>query len=287
MIGERHELCDHDPARLEREGERRGGGDAGEGQDARARELGEVHRPHSARLPALGRDCQRGEHGDARRDALDRLDDGRRLPKGRRPGGHDQAGARERGERLAQGPGGQEPAVAPRVRRARHDDLEVLRQRPVLERVVEHDRAHAEALDGALRRLVAVAADEDRHAGQPTREKERLVAGLLRVQPDGRRVGDDLDAAAPPAVAAAHDGGTVAEDRERLHGDLDRRRLARATDGQVADRDHGTADRARLQHAAPVEPLPRAEKPAVAPARRRQEAPRPASEALLPAAREP
>ncbi len=159
---------------------------------------------------------------------------------------------------------------------------------------VRRVRAHQHGLPAERRLEHVVAArrdeapaDEDRHAGQATRQKERLVAGLLRVQPDGRRVGDDLDAAAPPAVAAAHDGGTVAEDRERLHGDLDRRRLARAPDGQVADRDHGTADRTRLQHAASVEPLPRAEKPAVAAARRRQEAPRPASEALLPAAREP
>ena len=68
---------------------------------------------------------------------------------------------------------------------------------------------------------------------------------------------------------------------------LDDGRFAGPPDGQVADRDHGTADRARLQHPASVEPLPRAEKPAVAAARRRQEAPRPASEALLPAAREP
>jgi len=114
----------------------------------------------------------------------------------------------------------------------------------VLERVVEHDRRDAEALDGEPRRRVAVAADDDRHPGQATREEERLVAGFLRVEPDRRRIGNDVDPAGAPAVAAAHDGGPVAEGGERLDGDLDRRRLARAADGQVADRDHGAADRA-------------------------------------------
>src|SRR5439155_677582 len=109
-------------------------------------------------------------------------------------GGDDQVRAAERCERLSQRPRRQELAIAPRVLRARHHDLEVFLERAVLERVVEDDRGDAEPVEREARRVVAVRAHDHRHARQATREQEWLVARLLGVEPDRRRVSDDPDA---------------------------------------------------------------------------------------------
>src|SRR3990167_7112523 len=63
----------------------------------------------------------------------------RREPPGKRPPVPPRARPLERRERLAQRAPRKEPAVAPRVAPGDHDDLEVLRQRPVLESVVEDE----------------------------------------------------------------------------------------------------------------------------------------------------
>src|SRR3990172_8081651 len=56
--------------------------------------------------------------------------------------------------------------------------------------------------------------------------------------------------------AAAHPRGAAAEGRERGHGDLDRRGLARAADREVADGAHWNGESARLQDAPRLHPLP-------------------------------
>src|SRR2546426_7702724 len=126
-------------------------------------------------------------------------------------------------------------------------------------------------------------ADDHRHAGQAPRQEERLVARLLGVEPDRRRVGDDLDATGPAAVAATDDRGPVPEVGQRLDGDLHRRRLAGAADDQVADGNDGYRERARLEDAARVEPLARAEETTVSLARGAEEPRRALREPLLPA----
>src|SRR5436309_2883066 len=56
----------------------------------------------------------------------------------------------------------------------------------------------------------------------------------------------------------------MAELHERAHRELDGRRLAGAAHREVAHRHHGHAEPAALEHAARVEPVARAEEPAIA-----------------------
>jgi len=81
----------------------------------------------------------------------------------------------------------------------------------VLESVVEHDRRHAEPLDRHARRVVPIGADHDRNPRQAAREEKGLVARLFRIETDRGGIGDDLNSARVPTVAAAHDTGPMAE----------------------------------------------------------------------------
>jgi hypothetical protein len=156
----------------------------------------------------------------------------------------------------------------------------------VLKPVVEHDRRHAELLDGRARRVVAVGADHDGDSGQPPREQERLVAGFLRVEADRGGVRDDLDAARGAPVAAADDGRTMAQRDECLDGHLDRRRLAGPTHGEIADGHDATGQSPGLEEAAAVEPFAGSEQSPVAAAGDGEHASRARPEAFLPASNE-
>ena len=57
---------------------------------------------------------------------------------------------------------GKSAAVAPRRAALHHEDLEVLRERPVLEAVVEHERGRPEPLDRDAAGLVAILAHHHR-----------------------------------------------------------------------------------------------------------------------------
>src|SRR5204862_3555440 len=100
--------------------------------------------------------------------------------------------------------------------RARHDDLEVLREGPMLEAVVEDDRSHAELLYGQPRSVVTVRADQHRDARQPPREEKRLVARFLGIEVDRRGVCDDLDPARAAPLAADDDSRSGAVLRQPL-----------------------------------------------------------------------
>jgi len=200
--------------------------------------------------------------------------------------GDDEVGSRERAERLAQRAGRKQVPVAPRSARARHHDLQILLERPVLEPVVEDDRGHAESLDRHARGVVAVGPHHDGNARQPTREQKGLVAGLLGIEADRGGVGDDLNAACAAPIPPADDRRAMTERRQRLDGHLHRGRLSRAADGQVADRDDAARQRARFQDAAPVEPFASAEETPIAATGDREHARRCRAEALFPSADE-
>src|SRR5213593_1414347 len=250
-------------------------------------ECWEANRMRLVSLAALRRRGDGGQDRDLGRVRGDGAEDFGGVLPALDTGGDDQVRTAERCERLSQRPRRQELAIAPRVLRARHHDLEVFLERAVLERVVEDDRGYTEPVEREARRVVAVRAHDHRHARQATREQERLVARPLGVEPDRRRVGDDPDATGAAAVAATDDRGPVPEGRERLHRDLHRRRLARAADRQVADRDHGHRERARLEDAALIEPLARAEEATVPLARGAEEPPLGGRKPILPSPHEP
>jgi hypothetical protein len=148
-------------------------------------------------------------------------------------------------------------AVPGGVRRVEHDDVEVARQRAVLEAVVEDERVGAELLHGEARQVGAARPAQHARAGEPPREQEGLVAGLARAEEDARAVGDHARVAPARAVAAREQRDAPAA-REEALGDGDRRgRLPRAAHGQVADRDHRRRGPRRSRDAGAVQRPPR------------------------------
>ena len=156
-------------------------------------------------------------------------------------------GAGQAGERLAQHAAGKDAGVAPWRATLDHEDLEVLRERPVLEAVVEHERGRAEPLDRDAAGLVAILAHHHRDAGQALGEQQRLVAGGARVGPHAFAVRHDVHAAGHAPVAAAHHRGHRAQLLQRAHHELHRRGLAAAAEREIADRDHRAGQPAGAQ----------------------------------------
>src|SRR2546426_139156 len=286
MIRELRQLLDDTAGAPEGLAEGRRRRDPRECGEPLSAELSETDGSHPARLPALGRYERGREDGDPGRVLVDGFHHLARVPQAERAGGDDEVGPRERGERLAERPGREQVPVTPRTPRARHHDLEILPEGPVLKRIVENDRGHSELLDGDSRGLMTVRADDDGDARQPTREQKRLVTRFLRVEGDRGGVRDDLDPARAAPVAAADDRGSMAEGGERLDRHLDGRRLAGSADGQVADGDHAARQGARFQDSPSVEPFACSEQAAVATTGDGQNPRRPRPEALLPAADE-
>jgi hypothetical protein len=188
---------------------------------------------------------------------------------------------------LAQRAAGEQPAVAPRGAGARHHDLDVLAQGPVLEGVVQHDGGDAEPLDRVARGLVPIAAHDDRDPWKAPRQQERLVPAFLRVEPDRCGVGHDLHAVAPASIAPAHQRRQAPELDERAHGQLGRGRLAGAADREIADGDDGAAKPARSEQPQRVQPVARPEQAAVAAGGDVEHARHRGAEAALPARAEP
>jgi len=170
VIGEREELLDGDAGRAKGLLECPRRCDPREREHPRARQLVATDGAHPVRLPTLRDLVDGGENRNAGRVGADGADDRRGVFHSAGAGGDDQVRPGERRQRLPQRPRRQERAVAPRVSCARHHDLEILPERPVLERVVENDRRRAEPLHREARRVVTVRADDDRHARQPPRQ---------------------------------------------------------------------------------------------------------------------
>ena len=138
---------------------------------------------------------------------------------------------RLRRERRAQGAGGNAEAVAEAALPVDHGEGEVLRQRRVLQAVVEHEDL-GPRLDRHRRAPDAVRSDPAR---RDPREQQRLVADRPRVM-DGRI---DLDGIDPlhAAVAARkkRDPAALADQHPRERDR--RRRLAGAAGDEIADAD--------------------------------------------------
>ena len=149
-----------------------------------------------------------------------------RLVHAREP---DEAGASQRRARLAVRAGGEEPAVAERVRGVEHHHVEVARERAVLEAVVEEERVRAEV---APRRCARAPRGAGRTArgvpGSRRRDEHRLVAAVGRVEQEPRAVRDD-PRVGPRRAVAAREHGDPPPAREQPARDRHRdRRLARA-----------------------------------------------------------
>ena len=127
-----------------------------------------------------------------------------------------------------------------------------LRQRPVLEPVVEDEGVGPAGADGDSAGLVAALPHDDRHAGQPFRQEHGLVAAVARAEPEAATVGHDSNAARAPSISPADDGGSRAHLAERQHHDLGQRGLAASAHRHVADRDDRHRQAARRQKADPV-----------------------------------
>ena len=114
--------------------------------------------------------------------------------------------SRSRAGGFAQGPGGQQQAVAQPPLAVEHRNLQVPVQAVVLEAVVRDDDVHALRHQSPARRN-PVRVHADRRAGLTT-EQQRLVADLRRIV-IRRRPAVALRRR-PPAIAPADDAGTQA-----------------------------------------------------------------------------
>ena len=142
------------------------------------------------------------------------------------------ADAAQRLERLAQRTARQEAAIADRVRRIHHDDVEVALELVVLQAVVEQE--HVGAARHRLRcQQRPPGTDQDAQPGAAALEQERLVSREVARHPLGHL--DRLPGA--PPVAAAEQSGLLAAAEEPL-GQLERDGgLAGASHHQVSHRD--------------------------------------------------
>ncbi len=162
---------------------------------------------------------------------------------------HDRVDRREARRRLAQRSGRQQQAVAEAARRVDDRDLDVARERVVLQSVVGDDH-----VDVRVRREQRRAPRRrGRRRPRPARRSPRGSAARRRRRARRRRDRPRARRVAAAAVAAADDPGTPAALAQRFDERDDERRLARAAGGDVADDDHrNAATGTRCSSAAPI-----------------------------------
>ena len=160
--------------------------------------------------------------------------------------------SRRRAGRLAQWPGRQQPAVADAALVEQHD-LDVARQRIVLQAVVGDDHVHfrmrSQAAPAPPPRAGARPLPGRRCARQSARVRRRLRRPRRRRRPG----------AAPPQPrrSRAKSRPVANRLRERLHQPDHQRRLAGAADVDVADHDHRHRQAHAGQPAGTVQRAPR------------------------------
>jgi hypothetical protein len=122
----------------------------------------------------------------------------------------DRAGPRQPPQRLAQQAARQDVAVPERLRRVHEHDVEVPRDAPVLERVVEHERRHLRPLPQHVRgRREAVRIGPEQHAValawrvEAAVEHQQLVAELAGRRPVAARQNRHHPSPAPAAFRPA------------------------------------------------------------------------------------
>jgi hypothetical protein len=167
----------------------------------------------------------RRAHDGARCAARERLSQRRQVLRLVRARDDDRVRARQRLDRLAKPARGEERVLEGACRRVDEHDIQVSRQAPVLEPVVEHGAvhvaSHVRAQQGA-QPARAVGTDDDGHP----REHLAELRGLVEA-PALRAVASRRDARhAPVRAQQSH--------HHRRHG-----RLARPAERQIPDGDHG------------------------------------------------
>ena len=135
------------------------------------------------------------------------------------------------------------------VGRGHQHQVDVARQRRVLEAVVEHVHRRTEHGLGQSGGRRAHVANQNGRAGQPARQHQRLVAAAIQIGSQVRRVADDHDAVLGPAamIAAREDGRTLAGIEEQPRHVGHGRRLASSARGEVTDADDGAPASSRLR----------------------------------------
>ena len=146
-------------------------------------------------------------------------------------GQHDRVGARQRRKRLAQPADGQQRIL--RVAGRDQHDVEVARQSPMLEAIVQQVQLRTESLLGQSPGGVAVFADDDRHS-QLARDQQRLVAKFAR---RAARIDQRHARGLAPVAAREHIERNAAL-LQQLAQQNEERRLARAADREIADAHH-------------------------------------------------
>ena len=135
----------------------------------------------------------------------------------------------------------------------------------MLEAVVENEGAGAATLERHPSCLVAALPHHDGHAGKALGKEHRLVTALPRSELDAVRVRHDLDPSRLPSIAATQQRGLPAQLGDDPGDHLGERRLAAASQREVAHRDDGAWQAPRPEYArrvqaradgetAPVEP---------------------------------